>query len=544
MLEKKIASNSTSSAAAVEFRNISKKFGGLVANNKVSFSIQRGQIHALIGENGAGKSTLCKILFGIYQADEGQILINGKPIQITNPMIAKQLKLGMVHQHFHLADPITALDHVILDMQNLSADAKSGSGSKSSLGHADMNIFSWIANLLLPIPRNSILKKLEKLSEDYGMPVPWQTPVGKIPVGLQQRLEIIKLLFNQADILILDEPTAVLTPQEVESFFEQLRKLKDAGKTIIIITHKLKEVMALSDTITVFRQGQHIKTMPTHTTNMDELAELMVGKKWSPTQAVRERQAAGTTLLSFRNYSLADGKKKILDNINFNMRPNEIVGIAGIEGNGQNEFVESIVSPLKFKGRRWGHIELREHSLLQMTSHQIKMLGISYLPPDRTTQGLLLDSNSYDNFILGYHRTDEFQARGFLNFAAITERIKKAFETYDIRPKNPLLPLKNFSGGNQQKLIIARELMELPDLLVACQPTRGVDIGAIDRIHQEFFRLKREGASVLVVSSDLDELFRICDRIVVMYDGKIVGQYFYYEFDEQKIGALMGGASV
>lgn len=585
---------------AIEFKNISKQFGSFFANKNISFKIETGQIHALIGENGAGKSTLCKILFGIYQPDAGQIFINGKPVKITSPMVAKKLKIGMVHQHFYLADPISALDHVILDQNQIQSQNQNQIQNPEFKNQSHPFLFDFIKNNFSFISRDSIQKNLEQISKNYGMPIPWQTAVGQLPVGIQQRLEILKLLYNKADILILDEPTAVLTPQEVDSFFDQIKKLKASGKTIIIITHKLKEVMALSDTITVFRQGQHIKTLKTADTNTTELAELMVGKSWSPTEAVRERQAAGTTLLSFRNYSLAPEysatqsnlsiansenttatmgpgpgfwglikyifksgfsshrpdnfksiteknqtkTKKVLDNINFNMRPNEIVGVAGIEGNGQNEFVESIVNPLKFKGRRWGQIELRDHSLLQMTSQQIKMLGISYLPPDRMTEGLLLESDSYENFILGYHRTDEFQSKGWINFPAIFNRVKTAFENFDIRPQNPLLPLKNFSGGNQQKLIIAREIMETPDLLIACQPTRGVDIGAIDRIHQEFFRLKKVGSSVLVVSSDLDELLRICDRIVVMYNGKIVGQYFYYEFDEKKIGSLMGGATV
>ena len=509
----------------IEFKEISKSFGNCHANKNISLKIKKGTIHALIGENGAGKSTLCKMLFGMYPPSSGQILINGKPVSISSPLVAKALGIGMVHQHFMLTENMSALDHVLLDQKQQG---------------------NWLSQLFWPINRKKIHAELEALANKYKMRVPWHLEVEHLSVGIQQKIEILKLLYNHAEVLILDEPTAVLTPQETDQFFGQLKALRDQGKTVVLITHKLKEVMAIADLVSVFRKGEHIGTYPISDVNEAKLGELMVGQKFEPIVAVRDPSARTTTglvKLSIRDYSLAQGRRLILDRINLEMRTGEIVGIAGVEGNGQSELISSIIEPMKYRNQRTGFIDYKEDSIMMEDTATIRTMGIGFFPEDRLKDGVLKNFTAKENFLLGQHRRADMQWLGFFQWKEIKAMLETVFEKFGIQPREPNLALRHYSGGNQQKLVVGRETMQNPELLIACQPTRGVDVGAAKIIHQEILDLKKRGTSVLLISSDLDELFKITDRLFVIYDGRFVTQLFHYEYDEKKVGALMGGAA-
>jgi ABC-type uncharacterized transport system ATPase subunit len=504
----------------IEFKNVSKTFGSVIANKNVSFKIEKGSIHALIGENGAGKSTTCKILFGLYSADSGEVEIQGKPVQFRSPIDAKAAGLGMVHQHFMLAGSMTALDHVVIE-QNQKR--------------------SWFKNLFGRIQREELLEELNNLSEKFQMPVAWEKTIAELSVGIHQRIEILKLLYNHSEILILDEPTAVLTPQETELFFEQLRELKKSGKTIIIITHKLKEVKALADTVTVMRAGECIGSYPVAEVSVENLGELMVGSELQIVKSHRMKEATGLARLTLGDYSIKVGNLEILKKLNLEIRPHEIVGIAGVEGNGQTELINSIVRPWMYKGLRWGRIDFKEESILMLSSRRVRDLGIAFFPEDRLHQAVLPEGTALENFFLGQQYNEEFNRFGFIRWNKLRSRMWDLIQKFDVRPQSMDLPLEKFSGGNQQKLVVARELSTQPELLIAAQPTRGVDIGAMQIIHREILELRNRGSSVLLISSDLDELFKLSDRIVVLFNGQFVAQFFHYEFDEKKIGARMGG---
>lgn len=509
----------------IEFRGISKSFGTCHANKNISLNIQKGTVHALIGENGAGKSTLCKMLFGMFTPTSGQILINGRAVNISSPTVAKALGIGMVHQHFMLTENMTAIDHVMIE------EKKQG---------------DWLSQLLLPVNRKKMRNELEALANKYKMRVPWHLEIEHLSVGVQQKIEILKLLYNHAEVLILDEPTAVLTPQETEQFFAQLKALRDQGKTVILITHKLKEVMAIADHVSVFRKGEHIGTHPISAVNEEKLGELMVGQKFEPVSAVRDPSARSTTglvKLSIRDYSLAEGRRLVLDRINLEMRTGEIVGIAGVEGNGQSELISSIIEPLKFKNQRTGYIDYKDQSILLEETALIRTMGIGFFPEDRLKDGVLKNFTAEENFLLGQHRREDYQWFGFFRWKDLEMMLDKVYEKFGIQPRDPKLSLRHYSGGNQQKLVVGRETIQDPDLLIACQPTRGVDVGAAKIIHQEILDLKKRGTSVLLISSDLDELFKLTDRLFVIYDGRFVSQLFHYEYDEKKVGAMMGGAA-
>jgi simple sugar transport system ATP-binding protein len=500
-------------SALLEIQNVSKAFGDCVANRSVSFAVQPGSIHALVGENGAGKSTIVKIIFGMYRKDEGQILFRGSPIDFSSPIVAKKKGIGMVHQHFMLAGPMCALDHIFLDEPS--------------------NVR--FTSLLKPLSKKSKKAELEKLAERYHMPVPWDQSIENLSVGIQQRIEILKLLHNQADVLILDEPTAVLTPQEVQALFTQLRELRNAGKTVLLITHKLKEVMSLADTVTVFRQGSAIATKKVSETNPLELSELMVGRKlkeFSPPNIQPSQQ----TVFEVKDFSSPHHQ-----NLNFKIHSHEVLGIAGVEGNGQSELIEYLLSPKQRRSEITGDILWKQKSILSETAGDLKARGYSYFPEDRLHQGALIGASVEENFILGQHRAPVFQEKGRMLWKKIRSITESQIKEFDVRPQNATLEFQNLSGGNQQKLVVARELFRKPSFLLAAQPTRGVDIGAIERIHTEILNLRNQGGSVLLISSDLDELMKLADRILVMYCGKIVGELSRNDFNEMILGRMMTG---
>ena len=486
--------------AAVEFKGISKRFGDVLANTDISFSIAKGSIHAIVGENGAGKSTAMKILFGIYQPDEGEILINGSPNKFASPIDAMNAHIGMVHQHFMLADTLTALDNILLQ-QN---------GAAFSI-----------------LPRTEQKQKLEQIAKKYGFEINLNALVSDLSVGEQQRIEILKILSQNSEVLILDEPTAVLTPQEVQDLFKNLRLLKDEGKTIIIITHKLKEVMNLTDSVTVFRSGLVVADKKTSETSMEELAELMVGRRIQSPQERTSAVDSDQVLLEFKDVSAQLGTQNIQD-ISFQVRSKEILGIAGVEGNGQNALIRALLDKKSFDKNSF--------------SGSIQCQGLmTSFPEDRLRFGVLPNRPVYENFVLGQHLSAEFKIGPFLNWRASIEACQSAMSAYDIRPRNAFLPFEKLSGGNQQKLVVARALIQNPQVILAAQPTRGVDIGAIEFIHQQLRRARDRGAGILLVSSELDELMTLSDRILVLYKGKIAGEFTRSQFDEIALGTAMGG---
>lgn len=499
--------------ALLEFKDVSKAFGLVKANHQVSFQVPLGTVHALVGENGAGKSTIMNILFGLYQKDSGQIFLRGRELEVNSPLEAKKKGIGMVHQHFMLAGPLTAVDHIFLD---------EASGTRG-------------LSLFRALDRKAKLWELHELSKKYQMPVPWERPVSELSVGFQQRIEILKLLYHQADILIFDEPTAVLTPQETATLFSQLRELKNAGKTILLITHKLKEVMSLADDVTVFSRGTAVAARKVSETNPVEISELMIGRKLKKPPAPT---VAPSPDIHFEIRDVSIGK---LRNLNLRIHHSEIVGIAGVEGNGQSELIELLLNPGKFSNLTGG-LFWKGQSILKKSAFELRQDGFSYFPEDRLRQGALLPLDLENNFILGQHRSPSFQKGGWLDWKRIRKTTERALRDYDIRPPNPLLAFQNLSGGNQQKLVVARELFKKPSFLLAAQPTRGVDIGAIERIHSEIQKIRDSKGSVLLISSELDELMELSDRIAVLFRGQIVGELHRSQFDESLLGRWMTGA--
>jgi ABC-type uncharacterized transport system ATPase subunit len=513
----------------LEFRAICKSFPGSAtpANKDISFSVREGSIHALIGENGAGKSTLMKILFGLFKADSGEVFLRGKSLQLSSPNDAKAAGLGMVHQHFMLAGPVRALDHILLD-QNLGA---------LSLGQK-------ISHWFLPLPRKAVRQEIENLSNNFHMPVAWETPVEKLSVGLQQRVEILKLIYNKAEILILDEPTAVLTPQEIESFFDQLKALKQSGKTILLISHKLKEVLSLADDVSVLRQGQLIHSGPAHDHSIASLGELMVGREIKEVRRTANsiRPHSSQPALHVQGLCYSEKRQSYLHNINIEVNAGEIVGIAGVEANGQSEILDLLLRPRLRKGRVSGTVAFLDNDLLVLSNQQIRKLGVSCFPEDRLGQALLLESSAQENYLLGQQWKANLRCWGFIRRQALQNETLQMMKQNDVRPVDVKRPLRLFSGGNQQKFVVGRELGHQPKMLIAAQPTRGVDVGAIESIHSKILEQRNSGTAVLLVSSELDELTRLSDRIYVLFRGEIVAHLKAEEFDDKKIGASMGGA--
>jgi len=497
----------------LELRNITKTFGSVVANNDVSINIEKGTIHAIVGENGAGKSTIMRIAYGFYTADSGEIFFDCKPVNIRTPQDAIALGIGMVHQHFMLVDTMTVAENIILG-------AETGGAINLDLDKANKDILA--------------------LSNELRLGVNPKAYIEDLSVGAQQRVELLKALYRDAKLLILDEPTAVLTPQEVEDFFNILRLMKEQGKTIVIITHKLEEVLAISDDVTVMRDGKTVGNVRTSETNAKDLARMIVGRDVLLRVEKTDAQPH-ETVLKVENLSCKNQHGDALNNISFEVKSGEIVGIAGIEGNGQTELIEAIAGLIP-ASKLNGNIEFSGRNINSDNARRRKESGIAHIPEDRHKRGLLLDSDLEENSILGVHyRAPIAAAGGFLNSAYIEKRTKEIIENFDVRPPNPSLSAKSLSGGNQQKLIIGREFELNPKLLLVSQPTRGVDIGAIEFIHRKLIGLRDDGSAILLVSAELEEVTALADRLLVIYKGKFVGEVDPKVTSNEEIGFLMTG---
>jgi len=500
----------------LELRNITKRFGDLPANDRVSFSVTPGTIHAIVGENGAGKSTAMRIAYGFYNADSGEILINGQVHQIRTPHDAIHLGIGMVHQHFMLVEPMTVAENIVLG-------AEPGNAASLDLRKA--------------------AEEIRKVSDEFKLSVDPNAVIETLSVGQQQRVELLKALYRHAQLLILDEPTAVLTPQEVEEFFAILRGMRAQGKTIVIITHKLSEVLAISDEVTVMRDGQVVGNVKTEETNAAELARMMVGREVL-LRVEKPDAKAGAAVLSLRGLSvLGRDRSKRLDGISFEVRAGEIVGIAGVEGNGQTELIEVLAGLIPGSSVS-GSISFQGRNITRLNARARKELGIAHVPEDRHRRGLLLDFSLAENTILGVHyRKPAVGAGNFmLNQKGIQQRAAQVIRDFDVRPPNAALPARALSGGNQQKLIIGREFELPPKLLLVSQPTRGVDIGAIEFIHRKIVAMRDAGCAVLLVSAELEEVTGLSDRLLVIHNGKIAGEVDPKITTNEEIGLMMTGA--
>jgi ABC-type uncharacterized transport system ATPase subunit len=498
---------------AVEMLGIVKRFPGVVANDGIDLAVRQGEIHALLGENGAGKSTLMNILMGLYPPDSGQILIDGHQVHFHSPRDAANAGLGMVHQHFMLISRFTVTENVILGNEGPS----------------------------ITLNRQRAEQVVGETAERYGLRVDPKALIENLPVGMQQRVEILRVLYQQSRTLILDEPTALLTPQEVEDLYTILLQLKDAGHTVIFITHKLREVAAISDRVTVIRRGKTVGTRETRDTTSEELAELMVGRDVR-LHVDRPPAHPGDAVLQVFDLRLKGrGNRDALDGLSLGVRRGEIVGIAGVEGNGQTELVECIAGLQKpdagtimLEGAEttgWGPVPLRE-------------AGLSYIPEDRHYRGLVLPFSLTENMLLGNSTIAPFSKGGRIDYAKTREIAATEMQEFDVRAPGPETPASSLSGGNQQKFIIARELYREPDVILAVQPTRGLDVGAIEFVHGQLVAERDKGRGVLLISFDLDEIFDLSDRILIIYQGKIVGDYPNGKISRAECGLLMGGKSI
>lgn len=497
-------------APAIELIGIDKKFGAVHANKNINLTVKKGSIHGIIGENGAGKSTLMSILYGFYQADSGEIKIDGQTVNIKDSQAAIRHGIGMVHQHFMLVDNFTVLENIILG-------AEQGALLKNSI--------------------SSARKELKRLEDEYGLEVDVDAVVEELPVGLQQRVEILKAMYRGAEILILDEPTGVLTPAEADHLFRILEVLRDQGKTVLLITHKLREIMAITDTVSVMRRGEMVATRKTSETTVEELAELMVGRRVL-LRVEKQEAKPGDILLSVRNLTVKDNRGVVMvDDVSFDIRAGEIVGIAGVAGNGQSELLEALAGIRKPHS---GEIYVMGQKVDKADPALLRALGLAHIPEDRHHMGLVLKFEEYENSILGYHRDEAYGKGSFLSPEMIREDAVEKIKKYDIRPPNPRLKTANFSGGNQQKIVVAREIERDPKALIIGQPTRGVDIGAIEYIHRRIIEMRDAGKAVLLVSVELDEIRALSDRILVMFAGKIVGEKSS-DTEEQTLGLMMAG---
>jgi ABC-type uncharacterized transport system ATPase subunit len=503
-------------APAIELRGISKAFGPVQANKDISIRVMPGTIHGIIGENGAGKSTLMSILYGFYKADAGEIFISGQKTQIPDSQAAIVAGIGMVFQHFKLVQNFTVLENIVLGAED--------------------------GRLLTP-SLNKARKELIELEREYGLNVDPDARIDEIGVGKQQRVEILKALYRQAEILILDEPTGVLTPAEADQLFRILHRLKDEGKTIILITHKLREIMEATDTVSVMRRGQMTATVKTSDTSPEHLAELMVGRKVL-LRVDKAPAAPGKPVLEIENLKVIDGKGvERLRGIDLTLRAGEILGIAGVAGNGQSELLEVL------GGMRAGTGSIRMNGVPLALSgvgsdgQARRAQQIAHVPEDRQREGLIMEFHAWENVAFGYHRDAAYRSGLLMNNAALRADTAAKMEKFDVRPPDPWLAAKNFSGGNQQKIVVAREIERNPDLLLVGQPTRGVDIGAIEFIHKQIVALRDEGKAVLLVSVELEEIFGLADRIAVMFDGRIMGERLPDQTDEKELGLLMAGVS-
>ena len=500
----------------IELKNITKRFGAVLANDRVSFKVEPGTIHAIVGENGAGKSTAMRIAYGFYSVDSGEILINGEVRDIRTPHDAIALGIGMVHQHFMLVEPMTVAENIVLGSEPGNAAA---------------------------LDLKKAAAEIRKVSDEFKLAVDPNATVENLSVGQQQRVELLKALYRHAQLLILDEPTAVLTPQEVEEFFVILRGMREQGKTIVIITHKLSEVLAISDNVTVMRDGRVVGAVKTSDTNAAELARMMVGREVL-LRVEKPDANAGEPVLSVRELSISSREGHMrLNKVSFDVRTGEIVGIAGVEGNGQTELIEALAGliPGSYVS---GSISFEGQNITNADARRRKELGIAHVPEDRHRRGLLLDSSLAENTILGVHyRRPAVTGPGgiFLDEKGIQRRTEQVIRDFDVRPPNPALPSRALSGGNQQKLIIGREFELPPKLLLVSQPTRGVDIGAIEFIHRKIVELRDSGCAVLLVSAELEEVTALSDRLLVIHTGEVVGEVDPKVTSNEQIGLMMTG---
>jgi simple sugar transport system ATP-binding protein len=491
---------------AIEMRNITKRFPGVLANDRIKLEIREREIHSLLGENGSGKTTLMNILFGLYQADEGEILINGNLTQIRNPKDALQLGIGMVHQHFMLVNRMNVLENIILGYED---------------GNYKLNL------------RDSY-RKVNDLSEKYGFNLDLNAMVEDLPVGIRQKVEIIKTLYRGAEVIILDEPTAVLTPQEVDDLFIILSELKKKGKSIIFITHKLNETMEIADQITVLRKGQNVISMDKNSTNPQELARYMVGREVN-FKLERTRQNLGPCIMAFHDIQLM---KKAKNPIDLEIHSGEILGIAGVEGNGQLELEEIIMGLRQVKA---GSLTLAGQEIVRLSTHERKNMSLGYIPSDRHKRAILEKFSLHENMLLGYQFDPDFSHRGIIQWKSLKKHTQDMIRQFAIKAENVEEKISNLSGGNQQKVVLAREISQGPLFILAAQPTRGLDIGAVEYIHSLLLQLRNEGKAILLISADLSEVMECSDRIAVLYEGEIVAIKDSKEFAREEIGRLMAG---
>lgn len=499
----------------VEMKNITKRFPGMIANKNINFDLEKKEIHVLLGENGAGKTTLMNILYGIYTQDEGDIFINGSKVKIKNPKDAISNGIGMVHQHFMLVRNFTVMENIVLGCEPV----KSG----------------------IVFDKKSAFKKVKEIIDKYEFNIDPEVKIEDISVGQQQKVEILKILYRGADIIILDEPTAVLIPSEIKELEIIMKNLTKEGKSIILITHKLKEVMSMSDRVTIIRRGEVIDILNTKDTSIDELANLMVGR---PVNLNVYKQAENklSKILEVKDLKAKDSRGvNVLKGVSFDVQSGEIFGIAGVAGNGQSELVEVITGIRKCYS---GKIIFDGENIENLTPREIIDKKISSIPEDRHKTGLILQHSLYENSILGMQNDKKFKKGMFLDYKSIRKHALDIIEEFDVRTVSENVEASKLSGGNQQKLIVGREIYKNPKLIIAVQPTRGLDIGAIEYIHKRLIKERDSGKAVLLISLELDEVLGLSDRIGVMYDGNIVKVLDRCEFDENKVGVLMAGGSI
>lgn len=498
----------------IEMLHITKEFPGIIANDDITLQLKKGEIHALLGENGAGKSTLMSVLFGMYQPEKGMIKKEGQEVRINNPNDANSLGIGMVHQHFKLVHNFTVLQNIILGIETTQ-------------------------NGILKM--DEARKKVVELSERYGLKVDPDALIENITVGMQQRVEILKMLYRENEILIFDEPTAVLTPQEIEELMKIMRGLAKEGKSILFITHKLKEIKAVANRCTVLRKGKYIGTIDVADTSKEEMSEMMVGHKVN-FRIDKNQMSIGEAILEVKNLTVASktNLKKAVDDVSFAVRKGEIVCIAGIDGNGQSELVYALTGLIPMEK---GQIFLDGKDITNLNVRKRNLAGMSHIPEDRHKDGLVLDYNLSENLMLKKYFTPQFQKVGFIKFQQAGEYANKLIEQFDIRcGRGEKTVVRSMSGGNQQKAIVAREIDLDPEILIAVQPTRGLDVGAIEYIHKQLIAQRDEGKGVLLVSLELDEVMNISDRILVIYEGEIVADLNPQEVTTQELGLYMAGS--
>ncbi|CAI8903074.1 Guanosine import ATP-binding protein NupO [Priestia megaterium] len=497
----------------IEMLDIRKEFPGIVANDNITLQVKKGEIHALLGENGAGKSTLMNVLFGLYQPEKGQIRVNGQEVKITDPNVANDLGIGMVHQHFMLVQNFTVTENIILGNE----PTRTG---KINIKKAAQDI--------------------QELSNQYGLSVDPYAKIQDISVGMQQRVEILKTLYRGADILIFDEPTAALTPQEITELIQIMKKLIQEGKSIILITHKLKEIMSVCDRCTIIRKGVGVGTVNVQETNPDELAALMVGREVH-FKTEKKTATPKEAVLTIKELVVEDSRGvEAVSSLDLSVRAGEIVGIAGVDGNGQTELIEAITGLRKIKS---GSITLKNQELSTLSTRKITESGIGHIPQDRHKHGLVLDYTIGENIGLQTYYQKPMSKSGILNYKEMYKKAKELIAEYDVRTPSEYTQARSLSGGNQQKAIIAREVDRSPELLIAAQPTRGLDVGAIEFIHKKLIEERDKGRAVLLVSLELDEVINLSDRIAVIYEGKIVDIVDPKETNEQELGLLMAGGT-